>query len=152
MIRKLVRIWAWSFVVIGLAMGYFGFSAIGDSLSAWLFDESVEGVVVDHKISTIGGHLGRRDSVAPVVLFTDENGQSVTFTDVLQNRGSSEYTIGERVNVRYDADNPEQAAIASTTLWSGGAGMLGVVFGIILTLTGLVILLLAKLPWQAAKE
>ena len=51
----------------------------------------------------------------------------------------------------YAAAN-KNTSLASTTLWSGGAGMLGVVFGIILTLTGLVILLLAKLPWQAAKD
>lgn len=152
MIRKFVRIWAWSFVVIGLAMGYFGFSAIGDSLSAWLFDESAEAVVVGHKAVSVRSRPGRSDLVAPVVSFTDENGQTVIVTDAMQNRASSDYAIGERVNVRYDADNPEQASIASTTLWSGGAGMLGVVFGIILTLTGLVILLLAKLPWQAAKN
>lgn len=151
MIRKLVRIWAWSFVVIGLAMGYFGFSAVGDSLGAWLFDESVEGTVVGHKTSTVHSRLGRKDLVAPVVHFTDQEGQTLTFTDLMQNRASSDYAIGEKVSVRYDADNPEQAAIASTTLWSGGAGMLGIVFGIILTLTGLIILLLAKLPWQAAK-
>lgn len=150
MIRKLVRIWAWSFVIIGLAMGYFGFGAIGDSLGAWLFDESVEGVVIGHETSSVGS-LRRRDIVAPVVRFTDEDGKTLTFTDAMQDRASSDYTIGERVKVRYDADHPEQAAIASTTLWSGGAGMLGVVFGIILTLTGLLILLLAKLPWQAAK-
>jgi hypothetical protein len=152
MIRKLVRIWAWSFVVIGLAMGYFGFSAIGDSLGAWLLEESAEAVVVGHKTVAVRSRLGRSDLVAPVVNFTDENGQTVTFTDAMQNRASSDYAIGERVSVRYDADNPEQAAIASTTLWSGGAGILGVVFGIILIVTGLVILLLAKLPWQAAKN
>jgi hypothetical protein len=151
MVRKLVRIWAWSFVAVGLLMGYFGFGAIGDSLGAWLFDESVEGVVVGHETSSVGS-LRRREIVAPVVRFTDENGESVTFTDAMQDRASSDYAIGERVDVRYDADHPEQAAIASTTLWSGGAGILGIVFAIILTLTGLFILLLAKLPWQAAKD
>ncbi|MHA6495046.1 DUF3592 domain-containing protein [Pseudomonas borbori] len=149
MIRKLVRIWAWCFVGGGLLMGYFGFSAVGDSLAAWLFDESVEGVVIGHDTST--ANRGRRTHVAPVVRFTAEDGQTVTFTDAMQDRASSDYAIGERVSVRYDADEPDQASIASTTLWTGGAGMIGIVFGVILTLTGLLVLLLAKLPWQANK-
>jgi hypothetical protein len=151
MIRKVIRLWAWSFVVAGLAMGYFSFGAIGDTLGAWLFDESAEGEVVGHETSTVGIHQ-QRTLVAPVIRFTTDDGQAVTFTDVVQDRGSSDYHIGEKVGVRYDPDYPEAAAIATSTLWTGGAGMLGVVFAIILTLTGLLILLLAKLPWQAAKD
>ncbi|MES2821884.1 MAG: DUF3592 domain-containing protein [Pseudomonadota bacterium] len=149
MIRRFIRFWAWLFMLAGLYMVYSGFSAIGGSLGSWLFDESAEGKVIGHDVSQTQG-LKARTLIAPIVQFTTEQGQHLTFTDRVQST-SGEPRVGERVSVHYDPDQPEQATIATSTFWTGGAGILGIGFGLVLSLMGLLVLLMAKLPWQQAK-
>lgn len=149
MIRKFIRLWAWLFVLSGLYMMYSGFSAIGGSLGSWLFDERVEGKVIGHHTSRTQG-MKARTLTLPIVQFTTEQGQHLTFTDRVHSTDGGPQ-VGERVSVHYDADQPEQATIATSTFWTGGAGIIGIGFGLVLSLMGLFVLLMAKLPWQQVK-
>ncbi|WP_339522057.1 DUF3592 domain-containing protein [Pseudomonas sp. EA_35y_Pfl2_R111] len=151
MIRKSIRLWAWLLILSGLYLGYSGFSEISSTLGSWLFEESVEGKVVGHSSSRVGNSLRSKTLIAPVVQFTTEQGQTLTFTDRVQHTGGG-HNVGERVKVHYDPDHPEQAAIATSTLWTGTAGILGILFAVVLNIVGLLILLAAKLPWQLDKS
>jgi hypothetical protein len=48
---------------------------------------------------------------APIVRFQSAGGYSITFTSDISNYPSPDYAVGERVEVLYDADDPDHAEI-----------------------------------------
>jgi hypothetical protein len=52
------------------------------------------------------------------------------------------------VKVRYDAENPANAQIATTSWLAIGLGAVGVIGGLVLCAIGATLVAAARLPWQ----
>ncbi|QNS08012.1 DUF3592 domain-containing protein [Streptomyces xanthii] len=104
------------FLVIGLVMG-------GVSLSYVTSAEQARGTVVSLEWSAgSGGYSGRSRSRSgptahPVVEFTTREGRATTFRSSMGSNPPA-YDLGERVDVLYRADSPQDAKIDGfVSLW-----------------------------------
>ncbi len=70
----------------------------------------------------------------PMVIFTTTAGEEIRFTSDIGS-GTALYTVGDRVPVRYLADQPRDAEIDGFQLWLGPviATGIGIIFGLIAT-------------------
>jgi len=97
--------------------------------------ELTEGTIV-RMAPYLGGKLGKGSSLVyfPVVKFTTADGQEVVF-EHQESRRADHYKPGERVPVRYQPGNPQQAVIATfASLWA--IALIYAVSGFLLLLFG----------------
>ena len=110
--------------------------------------------------STTGRVIALRD-VAPVnawsahsarseVEFVADDGRRYRFTDALARANDARHSVGDQVKVTYRPDAPEQAAIWGS-LWWRGIGSAAMALGALVLLgIGVLLRLLARLPWQVS--
>jgi len=104
------------FLYMGLC---FGVSSLGLLAGAvWVYFSQQR--KMESRVATVGTvvelitQAGQRGSIfCPVVEFTVPAGEQIRFTSALGSRPAG-YTIGQSVNVRYEAADPQQAEIEST--------------------------------------
>ena len=108
------------FLLMGLCFGVSAFGLLGGALWAYFKQQrqmesrvAATGTVVELTTKA----TARGSIICPVVEFTASSGQKITFTSEFGSRPAG-HQIGQSVNVRYDAADPQKAAIESAmNLW-----------------------------------
>ncbi|MEU6243488.1 DUF3592 domain-containing protein [Streptomyces sp. NPDC047024] len=129
---KILRRIAWAFIAFGTLFVGIGGAVAVDSASYLSSGERASGTVVDLEWRSSHSHYSGSSrnrqssgpSAYPVIAFTAKDGEKHTFRD---NSGSNPpaYEVGERVEVLYRADSPEDARINGfLSLW-----LIPVIFG-----------------------
>ena len=115
-LRRFLGLMGWIFLLPNapIALGalwlmFTGISVVGDMRSA-------EGRVVAHQ--PVQQYAPRRTANLSVVDFVAHDGRKFSFVDSLVRRNAAEHTIGEKVTVRYPANDPSQAKIGSSAWFS----------------------------------
>lgn len=110
------------FLFMGLCFGLSAVALFGSAVWAYFSQQrkmesrvAAVGTVVE--LTTQGTASGRSTMICPVVEFTVPSGERIRFTSEFGSR-PARHEIGQSVNVRYDAVDPQKAEIESTmTLW-----------------------------------
>ncbi len=125
------------FVIMGTCFGLAAFGLLAGAVWAYLSQRNK----MEGRVATVGTVVElttqattQSSIICPVVEFTTLTGEKIRFTSDFGSRPAG-HKIGQSVNVRYDAADPQKAEIESTlTLW---------ITPIILTFMGLIAFCLA---------
>lgn len=111
----------------GIGFLLFGFHELSNGLELTRYGLRTEGTVIDLEKSG----SGKKSTYMPEIEFTTDTGQKVTY---VYRSGSNPpaYSIGQRVNIIYSKDNPENFIIGTNSSF---------VFPIVLILAGAVLVL-----------
>jgi len=110
------------FLFMGLCFGVSAFGLLGGALWAYFKQQRqmesravATGTVVE--LTSRVTASGRGSMICPVVEFTTSSGEKIRFTSDFGSRPAG-HKIGQSVNVRYDAADPQKAEIESAmNLW-----------------------------------
>jgi len=106
------------FLFMGLCFGIAAVGLIGGAVWAYIKQQRT----MESRVMTTGTVVeltdritasGRASMICPVVEFTTVTGEKVRFTSDFGSRPAG-HTIGQSVNVRYEAADPQKAEIEST--------------------------------------
>jgi hypothetical protein len=128
------------FLFMGLCFGISALGLIGGAVWAYFKQQQT----LESRVATTGivveltTQATQRSSIfCPVVEFTVPSGEKIRFTSTFGSRPAG-HKVGQSVNVRYEAADPQKAEIESTmnpwlvplilVFMSGIAGCMGVVF------------------------
>ncbi|HOY69707.1 MAG TPA: DUF3592 domain-containing protein [Methylotenera sp.] len=128
---KTLKIVQYAFGLVGAAMLVGTFFLYQNTQQFLQKSLKAEGIVIDliEKRSSSSSSTSNSRTYAPKVQFTTANGESMSFTTSSSSYPPS-HDIGEKVDVFYMADSPNQAKINSYfDLW-GGATILGILGGV----------------------
>jgi hypothetical protein len=110
------------FLIMGLCFGIAAVALLGGAVWAYVTQQrkmssrvEATGTVVE--LTRTATASGRSTIICPVVEFTTPSGEKIRFTSDF---GSlpAKHTIGQSVNIRYDASDPHKAEIDSAmSLW-----------------------------------
>jgi hypothetical protein len=108
------------FLFMGLCFGVSAFALLGGALWAYFKQQrQIESrVVATGTVVELTTQATARSSIiCPVVEFTASSGEKIRFTSEFGSRPAG-HKIGQSVNVRYDAADPQKAEIESAmNLW-----------------------------------
>lgn len=110
------------FLIMGLCFGVSALGLLGGAVWAFVkqqrtMSDRVEATGTVVGLTRTATTSGRSTIICPVVEFTTPSGQEIRFTSEF---GSlpAKHTIGQSVNIRYDAADPQKAEIDSAmSLW-----------------------------------
>jgi hypothetical protein len=113
---------------------------INDRLAFLSNSSKAEATIIDQE-----SRRGRdKTTYYPVISFQDDNGQTITFTSEVGSSSQFDYVKGDKVNVRYNQEKPQNAKISSfLVLWGLPASLLVLSF-VLLVVGGKIIFLLLK--------
>lgn len=106
------------FLFMGLCFGISALGLIGGAVWAYFKQQQT----MESRVATTGTVVeltdritasGRASMICPVVEFTVPSGEKIRFTSEFGSRPAG-HKIGQSVNVRYDAADPQKAEIEST--------------------------------------
>lgn len=106
------------FLFMGLCFGISALGLIG--VAVWAYFKQQQ--TMESRVATTGTVVeltdritasGRASMICPVVEFTVASGEKIRFTSEFGSRPAG-HKIGQSVNVRYDAADPQKAEIEST--------------------------------------
>lgn len=106
------------FLFMGLCFGISALGLIGGAVWAYFKQQQT----MESRVATTGTVVeltdritasGRASMICPVVEFTVASGEKIRFTSEFGSRPAG-HKIGQSVNVRYDATDPQKAEIEST--------------------------------------
>ncbi len=108
------------FLLMGLCFGVSAFGLLGGALWAYFKRQRQ----MESRVAAVGTVVelttqatARGSIICPVVEFTASSGEKITFTSEFGSRPAG-HQIGQSVNVRYDANDPQKAEIESAmNLW-----------------------------------
>ena len=108
------------FLFMGLCFGVSAFGLLGGALWAYFKQQRQ----MESRVAAVGTVVeltmqatARSSIICPVVEFTASSGEKIRFTSEFGSRPAG-HKIGQSVNVRYDAADPQKAEIESTmNLW-----------------------------------
>jgi hypothetical protein len=108
------------FLFMGLCFGVAAFGLLGGALWAYFKQQRQ----MQSRVAAVGTVVelttqatARGSIICPVVEFTASSGEKITFTSEFGSRPAG-HQIGQSVNVRYDANDPQKAEIESAmNLW-----------------------------------
>ena len=108
------------FLFMGLCFGVSAFGLLGGALWAYFKQQRQ----MESRVAAVGTVVelttqvtARGSIICPVVEFTASSGEKIRFTSEFGSRPAG-HRIGQSVNVRYDAVDPQKAEIESTmNLW-----------------------------------
>ncbi len=105
------------FLIMGLCFGLSAFGLLGGAVWAYFNQQRT----AESRVATTGTVVeltdritasGRASMICPVVEFTAPSGERIRFTSEFGSRPAG-HKIGQSVNVRYDAADPQKAEVDS---------------------------------------